>query len=85
MTWPVKRRMASMWAKVGAGRQPMGPRVEEAVGAQGHRAPYGLEEAMWARGGEESEYWHCLGHREEKWLIEPMPHSGRRPASGHSP
>ena len=32
---------------------------------------------MWARGGEESEYWLCLGHREEKWLIEPMPHSGR--------
>ena len=41
---------------------------------------------MWARGGEESEYWLCLGHREEKWLIEPMPHSGRearkRPFAG---
>ena len=40
--------------KVGAGGQPTGPRVEEAVGAQGHRAPYGVEEARRARGGEES-------------------------------
>ncbi len=38
----------------GAGGQPTGPRVEKAVGAQGHRAPYGVEEAMRARGGKES-------------------------------
>jgi hypothetical protein len=42
--------------KVGAGgqaRKPAGPRVEETVGVQGHRggAPYGVEEAIWARGG----------------------------------
>ena len=24
---------------------------------------------MWAGGGEESEYWHCLDHCEETWLI----------------
>jgi len=42
--------------KVGAGgqaRKPAGPRVEETVGVQGHRGgdPYGVEEAIWARGG----------------------------------
>ena len=41
--------------KAGAGgqaRTPTGPREEEAVGAQGRRgAPYGVEEASWARGG----------------------------------
>ena len=42
--------------KVGAGgqaRKPAGPREEETVGVQGHRggAPYGVEEAIWARGG----------------------------------
>ena len=46
--------------KVGAGgqaRMPAGPRVEETVGVQGHRwgAPYGVEEAIWARGGGRSE------------------------------
>jgi hypothetical protein len=42
--------------KVGAGgqaRKPTGPHVEETVGVQGHRggAPYGVEEAIWARRG----------------------------------
>jgi len=46
--------------KVGAGGQackPAGPRVEETAGVQGHRwgAPYGVEEAIWARGGRRSE------------------------------
>jgi len=36
---------------------PAGPRIEETVGVQGHRggAPYGVEEAIWARGGGRSE------------------------------
>ena len=42
--------------KGGAGGQPTGPHgKEEVVEAQGHRAPYGVEEATRARGGEESE------------------------------
>jgi hypothetical protein len=42
--------------KGGAGGQPTGPHgKEEVVEAQGHLAPYGVEEATRARGGKESE------------------------------
>ena len=38
----------------GHARKPTGPREEETVGVQGCReAPYGVEEASWARGGKE--------------------------------
>ncbi len=37
----------------GQARKPAGPGEEETLGVQGHRkgAPYGAEEAIWARGG----------------------------------
>jgi len=95
-TWPTKEaeavanRRAITEAEVvanrrairgGTGGQPTGPHgKEEVVEAQGHRAPYGVEEATRARGGEESESKEDRGEEEEVSSDEETDSKANQPA-----
>jgi hypothetical protein len=95
-TWPTKEaeavanRRAITEAEVvanrrairgGTGGQPTGPHgKEEVVEAQGHRAPYGVEEATRARGGEESESKEDRGEEEEVSSDEETDSEANQPA-----